>query len=230
MIRETENRCVGMPPLSVVKGMRLQSIFSLEDDRLVASEALSLLSEHTDVEGFFQRLPVSQAFALFMWQVRELIPMTGTFTVNLPLAVFCDPSKVEDIVALNVGHRIILEIQDAERLLQLSVTAQRQLIAQLSRIHQAGYRIWLDDLPPEMAGQWGFPEVGFHGVKVSVSVWQRYRMREMPLQDLVQNLRRLGGVVVIEGIETGDDLARCRRAGVDCVQGFLFPESVLTLP
>ena len=77
---------------------------------------------------------------------------------------------------------------------------------------------------------WDIPDVRFHGVKTPVEIWRRYGTQDDRLAELVSGLRRLGGRVVIEGIETGDDLARCRRAGVDCVQGFLFPESVLALP
>lgn len=230
MTEESESRCVSMPPLAAVQGMRLQPVISLENDRLVVSEALSLLRPQTNVEHFFQRLPASQTFALFLWQVRELISIGGTFTVNLPLAIFYDPTKVDRIVALDVGHCIILEIQDAERLPQLSVTLRRQLIEQLNRIQQAGYRIWLDDMPPTMVGQWSLSGVRFHGVKVSAAVWRRCCLREMPFRPLVKSLRLLGDLVVVEGIETGADLARCRCAGVDYVQGFLFPETVLATP
>jgi EAL domain-containing protein (putative c-di-GMP-specific phosphodiesterase class I) len=230
MTREPESRCVGMPPLAAVKGMRLQPILRLEDDRLVASEALSLLNPHMNVEQFFQRLPVSQAFALFMWQVRGLMPMSGTFTVNLPLAVFCDPSKVDDIVAFDIGHRIILEIQDADKLPLLSIGGRYQLIKQLRRISDAGYRIWLDDLCPELVGLWNTPDIRFHGVKVSVKTWLRYGGQDDRLAELVNSLRRLGGQIVMEGIETGNDLVRCHRAGVDYAQGFLFPETVLAAP
>lgn len=217
------------PPLSAIKGMRLQPIVGLKENRTVACEALSLLSPQVNIEHFFQHLSVAQTFSLFLWQARALIPMGGTFTVNLPLTVFCDPLRVEAMAALGAGQRIILEIQDAEKLPQLGSAARRQLISQLHRIQEAGYRIWLDDLPPAVVKSWYFPEMHFDGVKLSASAWRGYRAREPALRELVPALRRPGKRVVIEGIESEDALACCRRAGVDCVQGFLFPETVLTL-
>ena len=116
-------------------------------------------------------------------------------------------------------HLIGIEITEEER--SQSASAARKCLSQL---HEAGFRIFLDDFGRGYTTFSDFQEYQIDLVKVDRDLLlQSHEKRGGILYDsLIRMAKELGCAVLCEGIETEEQLERVRRSGADAVQGYYY--------
>ncbi|NDJ59243.1 EAL domain-containing protein [Enterobacteriaceae bacterium 4M9] len=212
--------------LQLVEGIRLQPLIALGTGELQGHEVLTLLAPDVQVEAFFETLSTEACLLLFFKQleiIRRLVE-PGLFFMNLPVRVFTDPDCMQRLLRVRSCYRrnVVAEVQDPEYLLTAEVAQRRVLKANVYRLRSRGWSVWLDDLTPAVSE--GIKNEGFwfDGVKTC-----RHELARHTLPQLVCDARELGRMVLVEGIETDEELALARSSGADWGQGFLWPERTL---
>jgi EAL domain-containing protein (putative c-di-GMP-specific phosphodiesterase class I) len=147
-------------------------------------------------------------------------PPDWTFFVNLHPADLADDDLFERTGALAPhASRVVLEI--TERALLESVP---QLTTRLATLRQMGFRLAVDDLGAGYAGLSSVAQLEPEVVKVDMSLVRGIAQSEVKrklVRSIVSVCRELGVQTVVEGVETGDELAVVTELGCDLLQGYL---------
>lgn len=207
-----------------IKSIRLQPIYDLHNAQLYGYEVLSEISPATDNERWFHQQSANQLLALHQWQIQQLqaLSIKNKLFLNLPLAALQLPEIDKQLVE---GTRdTIIELQDPETLLTMNAVQILKFRQQLAKLSIAGFTIWLDDYRPEYSPILNLLNWRFGGVKIERQVFQMHRNSPDMLIDLVSHARRYGKKIVIEGIETEEDLFTVLQSSADLAQGFLWSE------
>ena len=144
-------------------------------------------------------------------------------------------ARHEGVVSLNVDpaqlrhdgfHRAIADIP-ADRCDGLAIEIHHEHLAEVAgdpnltaRVHEVcdrGIQLWVDDLDRPMPHMIGAALPAPEAVKLDRSTLE---FGDQQLVDLVQSARP--AAVTMEGIETTDQLDRCRSLGIENGQGFLW--------
>lgn len=85
-----------------------------------------------------------------------------------------------------------------------------------------GFSLSLDDYGTGQNGLLMMMHIPFDVLKLDRAVVQGMTSPRgfMLIENLVRAIHNIGGMVVAEGVETADQMARCRQAQVDAVQGY----------
>ncbi|MGS2870977.1 EAL domain-containing protein [Enterobacter huaxiensis] len=211
------------PVLQSISGLRFQPLIDFQSGQIVAHEVLVEI-HNVNLEVFFASLPSRSALQIFFWQANTLlqIPSRDAYWLNLPAEHFLNERAIRLLLALRHQGRLTIEIQDPLTLTRLSESEQCQLHAALVQLKEAGWKIWLDDLTRDLAGEYKRLALPLDGVKID-----RSELRgDAPLAPFVQYVRAgIAQSILIEGIENSRDRERARAAGAQYGQGFLWPES-----
>lgn len=207
-----------------VKNIRLQPIFDLHNAQIFGYEVLSEISTTTDNEAWFHHQSANQLLALYQWQLQqpELLSIKGMLFLNLPFAALQLP-EIEKQLA-GKPRNTIIEMQDPEILLTMNAEQVMKLRQQLAKLSRAGLSIWLDDYHPNYSAALNQLNWHFGGVKIDRHAFQMHRHSPDMLIELVNRARRYGSNILIEGIETEDDLFAVLQSSADLAQGFFWSE------
>jgi EAL domain-containing protein (putative c-di-GMP-specific phosphodiesterase class I) len=99
----------------------------------------------------------------------------------------------------------------------------------LHELREAGVRLALDDLGAGSSNYQLFIVCRPDHIKIDRSLVQgssQDRYRRAVLESIVTLSRACGATAIAEGIESLDDLATVRLFGIECVQGWLFAQSM----
>lgn len=220
-VNKSKGSCIDdyLMHISHVSGLRFQPIVSLNTGEVIAQEVLSAVSG--DPESFFSSLPEELHLAIFLWQLGEINHLPDIFWFNLPIAVFSEPYLVSELIASgSAKNNISIELQDPQNIQYLNPLEFNRLRSGIRRLQQHGWNIILDDLTSDCAPYLNSQDFQFAAVKFDCSA-----LRGNPeLEKQVQNARNLASLIVLEGIETADDLKTAKSCHADVGQGFLWPE------
>ena len=103
---------------------------------------------------------------------------------------------------------------------------------QLKQIRENGYRLWLDDFGSGYSAINMFSQFEFDLIKYDMDLLRHLDdnagVNRLILKELVYLAKRLGIHTLIEGLETGEQLAFIKEIGCELAQGFYFyrPESL----
>ncbi|MCW0350798.1 EAL domain-containing protein [Pantoea ananatis] len=216
--------------LSVIQGIRLQPIVRLDNNNVVGYEILSQLPSDTDVECFFQKLPTSLFVTLLEKQLMSIrrLTLSGLLFINIPVAVLLYMELSDITFFRHPDNRIIIEIQDAQYVGEMTIKRIAKLKESITRLQRLGWSVWLDDYRPDMARWLTLAEFNFNGIKTDYHEMQKCRKNDTPIKPLVESAKRFSQNVLIEGIETAQDLYRAIDSGAALGQGFLWPESTVS--
>lgn len=210
------------PILHTITGLRFQPVVDFHSGQAVAHEVLVEI-RNVNLDVLFASLPTRCALQIFFWQANTLLKMQGQgqYWLNFPADKLLDPRAMELLLALRHQRRLTIEIQDPLTLTRMSKLEQDSVHKNLHRLKAAGWKIWLDDLTCELADDYARLALPFDGIKIDRS--------ELSLPGrfdaLVHFVReKIAGAVVVEGIETAQDLHRACASGAQFGQGFLWPE------
>ncbi len=150
-------------------------------------------------------------------------------TINLPLDVLLFPESLQRIdqhrqsAALPVS-RILIELTESRPVMDLV-----SLAAALTRWRDAGYRVAIDDIGPEMMNQRELFELPFNVVKLDKNVVLRSQNDILALRYLqrtVANAKTRSLSVIAEGIENQAMWHRMRDMEVEHAQGYLIARAL----
>jgi len=115
------------------------------------------------------------------------------------------------------GHRLALEITEGRRM-EIDAT----VLKTIRELKDLGVRIWLDDFGTGFAGLSWLRTIGFDKVKIDKSFLYAADHPEgrTLLEDIITLIRRRGATILVEGVETEEQLAFMRATGVDEAQGY----------
>lgn len=207
-----------------IKSIRLQPIYNLLNAQLYGYEVLSEISAATDNEQWFHQQSANYLLALHQWQIQQLkaLSIKGKLFLNLPLAALQLP-EIEKQLGEETRDTII-ELQDPETLLTMNAVQIMKLRQQLAKLTIAGFTVWLDDYRPEYNAILNLLNWQFGGIKIERQVFQMQRYSPSMLSELVSHVRRYGKKILIEGIETEEDLFTVLQSSADLAQGFFWSE------
>jgi diguanylate cyclase (GGDEF)-like protein len=115
------------------------------------------------------------------------------------------------------GSRLALEITEG-----LEMEMHSDILRCISDLKLLGIRIWLDDFGTGFAGLSWLRLIDFDTVKIDRSFLHDSgspRGRAM-LQDIIALVRNRGHKILVEGVETDEQMAIVREFGIDQIQGF----------
>ncbi len=204
----------------IVAGIRLQPLMLAANNLLVAHEVLISLADRQNPERFFSRLTSDDTLAIFFWQAETVLQRSGTYFLNLPVSVLCDPHAIEPLLAFAHENRLVIELQDPENALTLDEKSKQNLIWNIWRLRKYGWMIWLDDWKASFHRFYRDAGIVFDGIKLDRSL-----ASSRQLARLIKMARQLALFVLVEGIETEALLEHAVLSGADLGQGFLWPES-----
>ena len=195
-----------------ITGIRLQRIHFFDDASLDVCEVLSQVRTPLPLDLFFKHLSIAAKQQLFLWQMQRVLTSLSWIT-RLTKQVH--------------QGRIVIEIQDPGSMMRLDKAEQQAVCIAVKTLVRHGFRVWLDDVSPELFFVWRLSGIRFDAIKIESGMFHQFRTSEWQLRVLVNQFRGLGERVVIEGVETPQDYAICRMSGADAVQGFLFEQEIL---
>lgn len=215
--------------LACIEGIRLQPFISLETGEQTGQEVLSVLSTGVEPEFFFPTFAPEVCLLHFLDQMDIVIHMklaTPSF-LNLPIRVLAEPECLRQLTQIRACTRrnVVIEIQDPSELVIVEDRVAYAAMNGVNTLRYYGWQVWLDDLTYSVWRVLSRTGMLFDGVKID-----RMEQAYTPsLEALVMQARKLLAHqehnILIEGIETEDDLARARNSGATWGQGGLWPET-----
>lgn len=231
MSRQRENTLT--PPvterhreLDPICGIRLEMIHFFADAEPNVQEVLSQVETPDSLDVFFRHLSAQAKQQLFLWQIRQVTPLSGRFSINLSLNMIAQPTFVQSLITQADPARIIIEIQDPGTMAHLGHSEQQHVLTSVRILRRAGFHVWLDDLYPQQLLTWQSSGMRFGAVKISSTLFHQFRSAQHQLASLIVRYRQVGRRVVIEGVETRQDYALSLESGADAVQGFLLRDTM----
>ncbi|WP_275790122.1 putative bifunctional diguanylate cyclase/phosphodiesterase [Pararhizobium gei] len=115
------------------------------------------------------------------------------------------------------GGRLAFEITEG-----LEMEMHSDILRCISDLKTLGIKIWLDDFGTGFAGLSWLRLIDFDTVKIDRSfLHDAATVRgKVMLQDIISLIRNRGHNILVEGVETGDQLELMRAYGIDQVQGY----------
>lgn len=211
------------PILHTITGLRFQPLVDFHSGQAVANEVLVEI-HNVDLDVLFSSLPTHSALQIFFWQANTLLQMPdkGQYWLNLPTEQLLDASAICQLLALRHQQRLTIEIQDPLVLAHMSAAEQRCIYKNLHQLKAAGWKIWLDDITLELADDYARLALPVDGIKLDRAELNT----NAQFDEFVQFVReKIARPVLVEGIETTQDLERACASGARFGQGFLWPES-----
>ncbi|MBZ9540335.1 bifunctional diguanylate cyclase/phosphodiesterase [Modicisalibacter tunisiensis] len=221
--------------------LAIQPIHSLERRGWCAGEVL-LRWEHAE------RGPISPGVFIPIAEASDLIIKLGDWALETVLARLADepalaqldylslnlsPKQlytrrfVDTALALTARHgidpgRISFELTEHVKLLDRST-----LTAEITRLRRAGFRVALDDFGTGYTSISFLKEIPFSSIKIDRSLIAGLSDRDAQeargiMDGLLYLVKRLGRGVVIEGVETAEEVEILRAMGADLLQGYYF--------
>ena len=115
------------------------------------------------------------------------------------------------------GSRLAFEITEG-----LEMEMHSDILRCISDLKLLGIKIWLDDFGTGFAGLSWLRLIDFDTVKIDRSFLHDCRdpRGKAMLQDIVGLVRNRGHKILVEGVETNEQMALMREFGIDQIQGF----------
>ncbi len=115
------------------------------------------------------------------------------------------------------GSRLAFEITEG-----LEMEMHSDILRCISDLKLLGIRIWLDDFGTGFAGLSWLRLIDFDTVKIDRSFLHDCAIPrgKAMLQDIIGLVRNRGHKILVEGVETDEQMALMREFGIDQVQGF----------
>jgi len=204
-----------------------QPIYSLRDGHLIAVEALTRFDAEpvrTPDVWFIAAHHIGRGTDLELAAIEAAIAAVDELPADVELWLNLSPMTV----AHPRLHTLIEMCGDRKIALELSehaVVADYDLLkARLARIRQAGVQIAVDDAGAGFASLRHIVNLSPDITKLDISLTQDLassQVRRALGDAMITFVHRMGGLLVVEGIETAADLTAWAALGADAVQGYL---------
>jgi diguanylate cyclase len=225
--------------------LRLQPLYELGEGRIAGFEALVRWNHP-------ERGHISPLEFIALAEETSLINPVGEYVLDAAIAALQalkgNPGFVAPFVAINVSPRQLAETCLIERIVQRTRAvgvAPEQIKVEITesqmvdyptvqrlieRCHEHGIKVAMDDFGTGYSNLGHLHALEFDSVKVDQAFPRQ--MMQSPramalLESIVEMIHAIGADVVVEGIETVEQLEAMRRMGVRYVQGYLIGKPLL---
>lgn len=207
-----------------ISGLRFQPLYLLNHGFVFAYEILSDFIGDDNPEKKVQKMTGRELLSLFILQANIALKRKGIYFINIPVSLLASKKTVEIILSIRHCNKIFIELQDPENLLSMSFLNRTELSRNIAILQLHGWKIWLDDWKGSVDIFSLLPRTVFNGIKLDKSM-----IKNCDLSIFVEAAHCISQFVVIEGIETNEDLMLAKKSGADLGQGYLWPQRKLIL-
>lgn len=204
-----------------------QPIYALDDGRLLAVEALTRFDTQPSFAPdvwFVKAGEVGLGVELELAAIKAALETSGDLPATVALSVNASPAVLADerLLALldwHAGRRLIVEVTE-----HAVVDDYPQLTAALAQLRARGVELAVDDAGAGFASLRHIVRLQPEYIKLDPSLTQDLGDDPVrrPLADcLVLFAHRTDSQLIVEGIETAEDLATWRSLGAHGAQGYL---------
>lgn len=191
-----------------------------------------MLSTGIEPEHFFRTFSPDVCLLQFFDQmdIVQQMKLTTPCFLNLPVRVLAEPECLRRLTQIRVCYRrnVVIEVQDPAEIVIAENRMADAVMNGVNSLRCYGWQVWLDDLTYSVCRVLSRAGMQFDGVKID----RKELAHPQSLETLVKQARKLVAYqennVLIEGIETEDELARARNSGACWGQGFLWPEKTIS--
>lgn len=214
--------------------LRFQPIFHAVTGKIVAAEALARSGIARDAESLFARANAAalgeRLSRLIQRKALRCASVWEGPLKNLGVSINLLPADIsrdgydcwlaEEIAAAGIDPaRITLEITES------ALVADREIVAaRLSSMREAGLKVAVDDFGTGYASFAYLTSLPLDALKIDrglVADIGRHDRDRIVVSGMIRLAHELGLKVVVEGVETEDQLALLKHWGCDLYQGFL---------
>jgi EAL domain-containing protein (putative c-di-GMP-specific phosphodiesterase class I)/uncharacterized integral membrane protein len=204
-----------------------QPIYSLEDGRLIAVEALTRFDVRpyrTPDRWFAAAESVGQGIDLELAAIEAALEGTRSLPHDVILSVNASPAtlgdpRLRDLIHQNPERELIVEITE-----HAVVVDYHLLKGIVGKLRALGVRIAVDDAGAGFSSLQHIVQLGPETIKVDISLTQGVStspLRRALAGSLIEFAQRTGAELVVEGLEEVHDLVTWIALGADAVQGYL---------
>lgn len=194
------------------------------DDALVAPGVFLPLLEEVQLVGridFFVFEYVCMKIG--GWQKQGIPPIP--VSVNFSRCSFAQPSFVKSLTEICRKQEVSPEFLEIEMTESVREVENLDIVGLIEELHQAGFRIALDDFGTEYANLALLSSANFDVLKLDKSIVDdlagNIRSRII-VESMAETCRKLDIQVVAEGVETEEQLSILQSCEISLVQGYLF--------
>ncbi|MEA2165382.1 MAG: hypothetical protein QOK37_3509 [Thermoanaerobaculia bacterium] len=221
-----------------------QPVVSLDTNRVVGFEALVRWQLGDELVKAGEIVPIAEDTGLILsigkwvlceslrqlaaWQEKDPAIAALDMHVNLSAKQFLQPNLLEQVAcALEesgiAAGRLHLEVTES-----VIIDNPEEAAALLERLRETGVRISLDDFGTGYSSLSSLSQFPFDTLKIDRSfISTNGDRRNDEIVRTISNLARILGMdVVVEGLESADQVGRMRALGIDYAQGFFFSPPV----
>ncbi|HHH9825358.1 EAL domain-containing protein [Enterobacter asburiae] len=207
-----------------IEHYRLEPFIDLTCNHIVGYKVLSQLKHHVDTEQWFTRLSGRQQIDLLLEQincVHESMAVTCFYNLSVIGFIYLTGVDIERISGFN---HIALEISDSSLLKVLDRKEQYIFFKNTRRLQVRGVKIWVDDFCLDDLISLPLYQEKFDGIKID-----RKDTRSPHLGEMIEIIKRIVGdiPVLIEGVESENDLVKGMRCGANLAQGYYWNDNNL---
>ncbi len=224
-----------------------QAQFSLKENKIVGLEALARWEYNGKMVPPYKFIPIAEETGMilelgysvfrkvchFQKELEEAGYNDITIAVNISVAQLIDEDflvKIEHMAEQNNidTKRIELEITES-----ISLEEQQGIAQKIETLKGMGFKIVMDDFGTGYASMTHLKSDIYHKIKVDryfikdIGVNENDDTKEKALlQSIVQLVQSLGMLVLVEGVETEEQLDLLKKMGCDYMQGFLYSKPI----
>lgn len=162
---------------------------------------------------------VCQHFAVSLKSNKSIVPVS----VNLSRLDFdlLDPFEyIEEVIEKYQVPRKLLRIEITETVLQRN---EAKLATMISKFHNAGYQVWLDDFGSEYSSLNALHNYHFDELKIDMGFFRNFDEKSRKIiTSVVMMAKVLGMHTLAEGVETKEQADFLRSIGCGKIQGYYY--------
>lgn len=214
----------GAKPYPDIKHYRLEPLIDLAASHIIGYEVLSQLREGLNSEQWFSRLSGRQQITLLRQQINRVsAKVKADCFYNLTVAGFIalNHFDIEDIAAYS---HVSLEVADASALKCLNDKEKYFFFKNIDRLRFSGVEVWIDDFSADDLVSLPAYQGNIDGIKID-----KGEVNAPYLSSIIKVVKSVMGnfPVLIEGIESENQLIKCIQSGADIAQGYFWKKENL---
>jgi EAL domain-containing protein (putative c-di-GMP-specific phosphodiesterase class I) len=183
---------------------------------------IPLLEENGQINELDQYMLAYSCRLLRRWidTGKQVLPIS----VNLSRSLFANTNLVDDLKAIVERYGVPFNLVELEIKEQSILRDNEEISEKVNQLHQLGFRIAIDDFGTgyfSLHCMKNLPPAVIKLDKTMIDRWQQEGDSQL-MADIVTMARHMGLVVLIEGIETEEQLDMARSVGCEIAQGFYY--------
>ena len=219
--------------------LHFQPIYSLNKERFVSAEALIRLSDPVLGDIPAQEIvSIAEANGTIVSIDRYVLRSACRFirangpigrygldmiTVNVSTVDLLQEDLYESIISVILDEGIPFDAVGLEITESASAAFSDELIGRLQSFAQKGIRLLLDDFGAGYSNLYRIANLPLYAVKMDHSMFSTYEsgtQSAVLFEEMIHMCKKLGFLVIVEGIHEPRQIEELRRLGVDRIQGF----------